>query len=42
MPKGLITHGFWLAAAASTSIGILILQYLNGILTTRGSRSHIP
>lgn len=30
-----IAHGFWLATAASTSIGILILQYLNRILVGR-------
>lgn len=28
----LIAHGFWLAAAASISIGIVILQYLNRLL----------
>jgi MFS family permease len=30
-----ITNGFWLAAAASTIIGILILRYLNRILKAR-------
>jgi MFS family permease len=35
MPGGLIAHGFWLATAASTSIGILILQYLDRMLRTK-------
>ncbi|MDP8964706.1 MAG: MFS transporter [Cyanobacteriota bacterium] len=30
-----LAHGYWLAAAASTSIGILILHYLNRILKNR-------
>jgi MFS family permease len=30
-----IAHGFWLAAAASTSIGIVILQYLDQMLRTK-------
>jgi MFS family permease len=30
-----IAHGFWLATAASTSIGILILLYLNRMLLTK-------
>jgi MFS family permease len=30
-----IAHGFWLATAASTCIGILILQYLNRMLRTK-------
>jgi MFS family permease len=30
-----IAHGYWLAAAASTSIGILILQYLDRMLRTK-------
>jgi MFS family permease len=30
-----IAHGFWIAAAASTSIGIVILQYLNRMQRTK-------
>ncbi len=30
-----VAHGYWLAAAASTSIGVLILQYLDQMLRTK-------
>jgi MFS family permease len=30
-----IAHGYWLAAAASTSIGVLILQYLDRMLRSK-------
>lgn len=37
-----IAHGFWLVAAASISIGILILQYLDRILPTKQLRDVLP
>ena len=40
MPKGLIAHSFWLAAALSIIIGVAILQYLNRIWNQKKAQTH--
>jgi MFS family permease len=40
MPKGLIAHSFWLAAALSIIIGVAILQYLNRIWNPKKAQTH--